>query len=74
LLLLFAALLYPYVMQLAFSPGASSSDLIGSPTPVHLIVLYLPLLLLAGAAVFVAVRLRAVGVVSPGPAGPAVPR
>lgn len=61
LLLLLAALLYPYVMQLAFSPGASGSDLIGSPTPVHLAVLYLPLLLLAGAAALVAVRLRAGG-------------
>jgi hypothetical protein len=57
-LLLFLALLYPYAMELALSPGSSSSDLIGSPTPVHLVVLYLPGVLLAGAVMFIAVRPR----------------
>jgi hypothetical protein len=46
--LLLAALLYPYALILATAPPASSgSDLIGSPTPMHLTLLFLPSLLLA---------------------------
>lgn len=45
---LLAALLYPYAVILATTPPASSgSDLIGSPTPMHLTLLFLPSLLLA---------------------------
>ncbi len=58
-LLLLAAMCYPYAMQLAFSPPSSSSgELLGHPTPTHLAVLYLPLLLLAGAAILTAVLPR----------------
>jgi hypothetical protein len=43
-----AALFYPYSLLLATSPAASSgSDLIGSPSPVHLTLLFLPPLMLA---------------------------
>jgi hypothetical protein len=46
--LLFGALLYAYALLLATTPAASSSsDLIGSPTLVHLALLFLPALLLA---------------------------
>jgi hypothetical protein len=47
-LLLLGALLYAYALILATTPPASSgSDLIGSPTPLHLTLLFLPPLLLA---------------------------
>jgi len=36
----------------------SSSNLIGSPTPVHLAVLYLPVVLVAGAVMVIGVRPR----------------
>jgi hypothetical protein len=55
-LLLLAALCYAYALLLATTPAASSgSDLIGSPTPIHLALLFLPSLLLACATVITAV-------------------
>ena len=58
-LLLLAVMCYPYAMELAFSPPASSgSDLLGSPTPVHLAVLFLPPVLFACATVLAAVTPR----------------
>lgn len=57
-LLLLLAMFYPYVMQLTFPPVSSGSDLIGSPTPVHLAVLYLPPLPLACGAILIAVTSR----------------
>jgi hypothetical protein len=49
--LLLLAILYPYVMELAVTPASSGGDLIGSPTPFHLAVLFLPPLLFACAAI-----------------------
>jgi hypothetical protein len=47
--LLLGGMLYAYALLLATTPPASSgSDLIGSPTLVHLALLFLPALLLAG--------------------------
>jgi hypothetical protein len=46
-LLLLAVVLYPYALQLAVPGNSSSGDLIGSPTPAHLALLFLPPLLLA---------------------------
>ena len=58
-LLLLAVMCYPYAMQLAFSPPASSgSDLLGSPTPVHLAALFLPPVLFTGGTVLAAVTPR----------------
>lgn len=53
-LLLLAAMFYPYVMQVAWPANSSSGDLLGSPTPAHLVVLFAPPLLVAGAAVIMA--------------------
>ncbi len=56
-LLFLAVMFYPYVLQLV--PRNSSSDnLIGLPTPQHLTVLFLPVLLLALAAILAAVLPR----------------
>jgi len=58
-LLLLAVMCYPYAMELAFSPPASSgSDLLGSPTPVHLAALFLPPVLFACGTVLAAVTPR----------------
>jgi hypothetical protein len=58
-LLLLAVMCYPYAMQLAFSPPASSgSDLLGSPTPLHLTALFLPPVLFACGTVLAAVTPR----------------
>ena len=55
-LLLLAALCYAYALLLATTPAASSgSDLIGSPTPMRLALLFLPSLLLACGTVITAV-------------------
>ena len=54
-LLLLAAMFYPYVVQLAVPATSSSSNLIGSPTPAHLALLFIPPLLLACAAILTAV-------------------
>jgi len=53
-LLLLAAMFYPYVMQVASPANSSSGDLLGSPTPVHMAVLFGPPLLVAIAAVITA--------------------
>ena len=48
LLLFLAVMCYPSAMELASSPPASSgSDLLGSPTPLHLAALFLPPVLFA---------------------------
>ena len=57
-LLLLAVMCYPYAMELAFTPSSSGSDLLGSPTPVHLAVLFLPPVLFACATVLAAVTPR----------------
>jgi hypothetical protein len=56
-LLLLTAMLYPYGLQL-IPVSSSSSDLIGSPTPAHLALLFLPPLLVASWAVLTAVPPR----------------
>jgi hypothetical protein len=58
-LLLLAVMCYPYAMELAFSPPASSgSDLLGSPTPIHLAALFIPPVLFALGTVLAAVTPR----------------
>ena len=61
-LLLLAAMFYPYAMQLAFSgalrPASSSANLLRSPTPGHLAVLFAPPLLLACWVMLTAIRPR----------------
>jgi hypothetical protein len=58
-LLLLAVMCYPYAMELAFSPPASSgSDLLGSPTPVHLAALFIPPVLFTLGTVLAAVTPR----------------
>lgn len=57
-LLLLAVTCYPYAMQLAFTPASSGSDLLGSPTPVHLAALFLPPVLFACGTVLAAVAPR----------------
>ncbi|MGI8447702.1 MAG: hypothetical protein ACR2MP_11095 [Streptosporangiaceae bacterium] len=57
-LLLLAVMCYPYAMQLAFTPSSSGSDLLGSPTPVHLTALFLPPVLFACGTVLAAVTPR----------------
>jgi hypothetical protein len=47
LLLLLAAMFWPYAIQLAFVSTGGSTDLLGNPTPQHLVALYLPPLLFA---------------------------
>ncbi len=54
-LLLLAAMFYPCAMQLAFSSASTSADLLGHPTPGHLVLLFLAPLLLAGWALLSAV-------------------
>ena len=59
-LLLLAAMFYPYVMLVAWPANSSSGDLLVSPTPAHLAVLFAPPVLVAGAAVIMAVMRWAV--------------
>ena len=54
-LLLLAVMFYPYVMQLAYPQNSSSDDLLGSPTPAHLAVLFGPPVLVAVVAVLTAI-------------------
>lgn len=54
-LLLLAAMFYPYVMQLAVPAHGSGGNLMGSPTPAHLALLFIPPLLLACWALLTAV-------------------
>ena len=54
-LLLLAVMFYPYVMQLAYPQHSSGADLLGSPTPAHLAVLFGPPLLVAVVAVLTAI-------------------
>ncbi len=56
LLLLLAAMCYPYAIQLAFVATGGNTDLLGNPTPAHLTALYLPLVLFAVGVVLAAVR------------------
>lgn len=55
---LLLAMLYPYVMELAVTPASSGGDLIGSPTPFHMAVLFLPPLLFACAAILFTITPR----------------
>ena len=45
--LVLAAMFWPYAIQLAFVSTGGSTDLLGNPTPQHLVALYLPPLLFA---------------------------
>jgi hypothetical protein len=56
-LLLLVAVLYPYGLQL-IPVSSSSGDLLGSPTPAHLVLLFVPPLLVACWAVLTAVPPR----------------
>jgi hypothetical protein len=47
LLLLLAAMFWPYAIQLAFVTTGGTTDLLGNPTPRHLLALYLPPVLFA---------------------------
>jgi hypothetical protein len=73
LLLLLAAMSYPYAIQLAFSevfsPDRTGADLLRMPTPGHLALLFAPPLLLACGGILAAVRPRRPrAAMSPGPA------
>jgi hypothetical protein len=60
-LLLLAAMLYPWAAQIAFaarSPDRINSDLIGLPTPGHVALLFLPLVLLTCWTILAAVMPR----------------
>jgi hypothetical protein len=46
-LLLLAAMFWPYAIQLAFVSTGGTTDLLGNPTPLHLMALYLPPVLFA---------------------------
>jgi hypothetical protein len=46
-LLLLAAMFWPYAIQLAFVSTGGTTDLLGNPTPLHLVALYLPPVLFA---------------------------
>jgi hypothetical protein len=52
-LLLLAALLYPYAVQLGFVATGGNTNLIGNPTPLHLVSLYVPLLVFAWGAIVI---------------------
>jgi hypothetical protein len=55
ILLLLAAMVYPYVVQVAFPANSTSGDLLGHPTPSHLTLLFLPPVLVAVLIVITAV-------------------
>jgi hypothetical protein len=71
-LLLLTAMFYPYVLQLVAPSTSTSSNLIGSPTPAHLALLFFPPLLLAGATIFIAAMPRRPGAAMAGPGEPGV--
>ena len=54
-LLLLGAMLWPYAIQLAFVSTGGTTNLLGNPTPLHLMALYLPLMLFAGGVLLTAV-------------------
>ena len=54
-LLLLAAMFWPYAIQLAFVSTGGTTNLLGNPTPLHLVALYLPLMLFAGGVLLTAV-------------------
>ncbi len=54
-LLILAAMSWPYAIQLAFTATGGSTDLLGNPTPAHLAALYLPPVLFACGTVLAAV-------------------
>lgn len=56
LLLLLAAMLWPYAIQLAFVSTGGTTDLLGNPTPLHLTTLYLPPVLFACGTLVTAIR------------------
>ena len=58
LLLLLAAMLWPYAIQLAFVSTGGPTDLLGNPTPLHLTALYLPPVLFACGALVTAITPR----------------
>ncbi|MGH3155673.1 MAG: hypothetical protein ACRDNF_03715 [Streptosporangiaceae bacterium] len=68
-LLLLLAVVYPFVVQLAVPGNSSSGDLIGSPTPLHLVILFVPPLLLALSTIITAVMPPRPGALAP-PAQP----
>ena len=68
-LLVLAAACYPFAAQLAFSGSGSGGNLLGSPTPAHLAVLFVPPLLVAFAAVIIP-ALRSRGPLMPEPEEP----
>ncbi|MGH3120652.1 MAG: hypothetical protein ACRDND_06405, partial [Streptosporangiaceae bacterium] len=57
-LLLLAAMFWPYAIQLAFVSTGGTTDLLGNPTPLHLVALYLPPLLFACGVLLTAVAPR----------------
>ena len=54
-LLLLAAMFWPYAIQLAFVSTGGTTDLLGNPTPQHLVALYLPPVLFACGVLLTAV-------------------
>jgi hypothetical protein len=54
-LLLLAVVFWPYAIQLAFVVTGGSTDLLGNPTPLHLVALYLPPVLFACGVLLTAV-------------------
>jgi uncharacterized membrane protein YhdT len=61
LLLLLAVTAYPYVLQLANDAAGNTEGLIGNPTPLHLTMLYTPVLLVAVGAIAFALWRRLPG-------------
>ena len=57
-LLLLAAMFWPYAIQLAFVSTGGTTDLLGNPTPQHLVALYLPPVLFACGVLLTAVAPR----------------
>jgi hypothetical protein len=68
-MLLVVAMAYSFVMELAGPSNNSGGDLIGYPTPIHLIILFLPPLLVAlGAIISAVIPPRSGAQASPGQA------
>jgi hypothetical protein len=57
-LLLLAAMFWPYAIQLAFVSTGGRTDLLGNPTPLHLVALYLPPVVFACGVLLTAVAPR----------------
>lgn len=57
-LLLLAAVFWPYAIQFAFVSTGGTTDLLGNPTPQHLVALYLPPVLFACGVLLTAVAPR----------------